>query len=131
MTKEIKQKYDLGDIVFVNEYSYEDGKEGSNHLFVVIADDDRVVPLEYFGLIVSSQINKSKTNSKHKYNEPLSKTKENGLNYESIVKCDQLYNLPKENVMFKIGHVDVDDFMRFINAYDKYLDEIDEELEVA
>lgn len=131
MSKEVKQKYDLGDIVFVNEYNYENGEEGKNHLFVVIADDDKVVPLEYFGLIVSSQINKSKKNSNHKYNEPLSKNKENGLNYESIVKCDQLYNLPKRNIMFKIGHVDVDDFMRFINAYDMYLNQLDSELETV
>ncbi len=131
MTKEIKQKYDLGDIVFVNEYAYENSTQGKNHLFVVIADDDKAIPLEYFGLIVSSQINKSKENSKHKYNEPLSKSDENGLNYESIVKCDQLYNLPKDNVMFKIGHVDVDDFMRFIDAYDKYINQIDKELETV
>lgn len=129
MTKVIKNKYDLGDIVYVNEFDYENSQQGKNHLFVVIADDNRVLPLEYFGLIVSSHREKSKENSNLKYNEPLDKTTKNALKKDSIVKCDQLYNFPKSNIQFKIGSVDVDDFLRFIKAYESYLEEREENLQ--
>ena len=66
MTKAVKEKYDIGDIVFVNEYSYENNITGLNHLFVVINGDNEVVPLDYFGLIVSSHIEKSKEVSQFK-----------------------------------------------------------------
>lgn len=126
MTKAVKEKYDIGDIVFVNEYSYENNIEGSNHLFVVVNGDNEVVPLDYFGLIVSSNIEKSKEVSRFKYNEPLKADTTNGLKTDSIVKCDQLYNFPKANIQFRIGHVDVDDFIRFVNTYNEYLEGVKE-----
>lgn len=129
MTKAVKEKYDIGDIVFVNEYSYEDNITGSNHLFVVINDDNEVVPLDYFGLIVSSHIEKSKEVSQFKYNEPLKANAVNGLKTNSIVKCDQLYSFPKVNIQFRIGHVDVDDFLRFVNTYNEFLESIEEKEE--
>ena len=46
-------KYEIGDIVFVSKYEYDGGKEGQNHLFVIIDDDNQLVPIEYFGMIVS------------------------------------------------------------------------------
>lgn len=127
MAKVVKNKYDLGDIVFVNEFDYENNQPGENHLFVVVADDDKVLPLEYFGLIVSSHREKSKDNSGLKYNEPLDKDVKNALKRDSIVKCDQLYNFPKANIQFKIGSVDVDDFIRFVRAYETYLEETEKE----
>lgn len=127
MVKVIKNKYDLGDIVYVNEFDYRNNQSGQNHLFVVVGDDGRVLPLEYFGLIVSSHREKSKENSLLKYNEPLDKNVRNALKKDSIVKCDQLYNFPKINIQFKIGSVDVDDFIRFINAYENYLEELEKE----
>lgn len=117
----------MGDIVYVNEFDYRNNQSGQNHLFVVVGDDGRVLPLEYFGLIVSSHREKSKENSLLKYNEPLDKNVRNALKKDSIVKCDQLYNFPKINIQFKIGSVDVDDFIRFINAYENYLDELEKE----
>ena len=131
MTKTVKEKYDIGDIVFVNEYSYENNFTGANHLFVVINGDNEVVPLDYFGLIVSSHIEKSKEVSNFKYNELLKADSTNGLKTDSIVKCDQLYNFPKANIQFKIGHVDVDDFLRFVNTYNEYLENVNEEEAVS
>ena len=122
MTKAVKEKYDIGDIVYVNEYSYENNITGSNHLFVVVNGDNKVIPLDYFGLIVSSHIEKSKEISQFKYNEPLRANSTNGLKTDSIVKCDQLYNFPKANIQFRIGHVDVDDFLRFANTYNEFLE---------
>lgn len=126
MTKAVKEKYDIGDIVFVNEYSYDNNITGSNHLFVVVNGDNEVVPLDYFGLIVSSHIEKSKEVSRFKYNEPLKADNTNGLKVDSIVKCDQLYNFPKANIQFRIGHVDVDDFLRFVNTYNEFLESVEE-----
>jgi len=125
MTKIVQKKYDMGDIVFVNEYDYTENKTGDNHLFVIISDDNQIIPLEYFGLIVSSHIEKSKENSDYKYNEILKKSAINSLKSDSIVKCDQLYEIAPSNIQFKIGTVDIDDFVRFINAYDEFMNETD------
>lgn len=122
--KNIRNSYEIGDIVFVSKYTYEDGTEGENHLFVII-DDEKVglMPVEYFGLIVSSNMNKSNEKSTFKYNEPLKKNNINGLNYDSIVKCDVLYTIPPQNILFKIGAIDVDDYMKFVKSYKKSVEE--------
>lgn len=124
-----KSEYEIGDIVFVSRYSYPDGKPGQNHLFVVInVDKNELVPMEYFGMLVSSHRDKCKDNSDYQYNEPLDKSITNGLNDDSIVKCDEMYSIPPQNIMFKIGSVDVDDYLRFIEAYNKVLKSLEEAL---
>lgn len=127
--KKSTKKYDIGDIVFVNEYNYNENKIGDNHLFVIIDDDNQIIPLEYFGLIVSSHIEKSKENSNYRYNETLRMSTINSLKSDSIVKCDKLYEISPSNIQFKIGTVDVDDFVRFINAYDDFINETDKAIE--
>lgn len=108
--------------MFVSKYEYSNGKIGKSHLFVIIdIDDEQLIPIEYFGLIVSSHREKANNKSKFKFNELLKKNKINNLNVDSIVKCDQLYKIPKKNIKFKIGSVDIDDFVRFINTYENYL----------
>lgn len=114
-------KYEVGDIVFVSKYDYDSGKKGENHLFVIIDDDNQLVPIEYFGMIVSSHREKAKDVSKFKYNEPLNKNKTNNLNKDSIVKCDQVYSIPTKDIQFKIGQVDIDDYIRFMDAYQEFL----------
>lgn len=122
-------KYEIGSIVFVSKYTYDGGEKGQNHLFVIIDDDDNLVPIEYFGMIVSSHMEKSKKNSKFKYNEPLKKNNTNKLNTDSIVKCDNIYKIPAKSIQFRIGQVDVDDYMRFMKAYNDALAEIEKELQ--
>ena len=129
MVKAKQNKYDIGDIVFVNKFNYNEAQTGENHLFVIIDDDNQIIPLEYFGLIVSSHIEKSKNDSKYRYNESLKKTIINNLKTDSIVKCDNLYKIPASNVQFKIGTVDIDDYVRFINAYNDFMDETDKVIE--
>lgn len=127
--KSIKQNYEIGDIVFVSKYKYNSktSDEGRNHLFVII-DQEKIeaVSVEYFGLIVSSHREKSKSSSNFKYNEPLDKNGNNGLKCDSIVKCDEVYSIPLENIQFKIGAVDVDDFLRFVNSYSEALKELED-----
>ena len=127
--KATKSEYEIGDIVFVSKYNYSNGKPGQNHLFVVIdVDKNELVPVEYFGMLVSSHRDKSKENSPFRYNEPLDKSNTNGLNDDSIVKCDEVYSIPPRNIMFKIGAVDVDDYMRFMQAYNDVLTELQDAL---
>lgn len=38
--------YSVGDIIFVKRYQYENGKEGHNHLFVIIDQNNIAVPIE-------------------------------------------------------------------------------------
>ena len=94
--------YNIGDIVFVKEYTYSDGKTGKNHLFVVIDKDNTAVPIEHFGMLISSNLNKLKFNS----NKLLQKDNVNNLHKDSIVKTDVLYKILNEQILFSIGKVD-------------------------
>ena len=93
--------YEIGDIVFVREYSYPDGKKGNNHFFVIIDQDYTAVPIENFGMLVSSNLNKLKFKS----NKPLEKDAINNLHKDSLVKTDIIYKISNEQIIFKIGIV--------------------------
>ena len=80
-------------------------------------------------MIVSSHREKVKDISQFKFNEPLDKNNKNGLNKDSIVKCDQVYQIPTKNIQFKIGQVDIDDFIRFMDAYREFLATLSDELD--
>lgn len=118
--------YNIGDIVFVNEYDYADGSKGKNHLFVIIdseaTGDNLAISMDYFGMLISSQIQKKK----YKYNILLPKNPKNGLNKDSIVKTDELYQLPNSHIMMKIGTVDEEDIETFIESFKRFLCEISE-----
>lgn len=96
------EEYSIGDIVFVTKYKYEDGSDGNNHLFVIIEKDNIAVPIEYFGMIISSQIHKLR----YKTNQILTKDTENNLKSDSIVKTDVIYQISSQQIKFKIGRVE-------------------------
>ncbi len=103
--KEDKQSYNIysiGDIVFVDKYYYEDGKLGKNHLFVIIEQNNLAVPIENFGMLISSKIQKLKYDA----NKLLEANEKNGLKVDSIVKTDMIYSIKNEQILFKIGNVD-------------------------
>ena len=110
-----KKNYEIGDIVFVSNFTYENNTEGKNHLFVIISDDSKYVPIEYFGMLVSSQIAKEK----YKTNVKINHNAINNLHKDSIVKCDYIYEIPVQNIVMKIGRVDIDDYLKFIEIYQK------------
>lgn len=91
----------VGDIVFVEDFSYENGQAGMNHFFVIIEEDNTAVPLEYFGLLISSKVNKLN----YKENILLKKNKENKLRKDSIVKTDYLYKFTPNMISFKLSSV--------------------------
>lgn len=117
-------KYEIGDIVFALEaVKKENNDMVRSHLFVIIDDDGNMVPADYFGFVVSSNLNKSKENSPFKFNEIINKDNSNNLKVDSIVKCDQLMNIPSKNISAKIGEVLEEDLERFLNAFENYLKE--------
>ena len=96
--------YNIGDIVFVSVYIYPDGKIGSNHLFVIIDKDNTAIPIEYIGMILSSQIDKVK----FKTNKLIKKDNENNLNKDSIIKTDTVYKLSGKQILFRVGRIEHD-----------------------
>lgn len=104
--------YTKGDIVFVSDYYYDNGEKGKNHLFVII-EKNIGVPLEYFGMLISSNLDKLK----YKSNEFLEKNLQNHLNKDSIVKTDMLYKINENNILFKIGVVDEEKIEQYKKRY--------------
>ena len=90
-----------GEIVFVKNYYYLNGNIGKNHLFVII-DNSKVSSFQYYGMLISSQIQKEK----YKYNYRLNKDNKNKLNKDSIVKTDVVYKIKGENIVKYIGKID-------------------------
>lgn len=111
------KKFNIGDIVFVSNYEYKNGANGQNHSFVII-DDGQAVDINYFGFLLSSNIDKAS----YPYNEILNKNTENNLRKDSIVKCDDLIEIADNEIQFKIGTVSLEDLERFINTFEKYLE---------
>lgn len=109
--------YNVGDIVFVKEYKYSDGKKGNNHFFVIIDKDNTAVPIENFGMIISSNLEKLKFKS----NKLLEKDDLNNLHKDSIVKTDVLYRILNEQIIFKIGTVDNEIIEEYKKSFYEYL----------
>ena len=105
--------YKTGDIVFVPTYKYENGEKGKNHLFVIIGQNNIAVTIENFGMLISSRLEKLKYNS----NKFLEKTEENGLRADSIVKTDVIYKIKNEQILFKIGKVDMEKIEEYRKAF--------------
>lgn len=99
---EIYSIYEIGDIVFVKEYTYSNGETGKNHFFVIIDQNNTAVPIENFGMLISSNLEKLKYNT----NILLEKDSMNNLHKNSIVKTDVVYKILNKQILFKIGKVD-------------------------
>ena len=94
-------KEELSDFLKI-AYKYFDGKKGTNHFFVIIDKDDTAVPIENFGMLISSNLDKLK----YRANKLFEKDNLNNLHRDSIVKTDVLYKILNEQIIFKIGTVD-------------------------
>jgi len=118
ISKMNKQKFKIGDIVFVSNYIYKSGLIGKNHIFVII-EDNQAIDINYFGFLVSSQLYKSTYN----YNIKILKNNINNLYKDSIVKCDDLIKISESEIQFKIGEVTKEELKTFIEVYERYLSE--------
>lgn len=110
-------KYCIGDIVFVKKYTYENGEFGKNHLFVIIDQDNTAVPIENFGMLISSNLNKLKFES----NILLEHDENNNLKKDSLVKTDVLYKILDEQILFKIGNVDEEKIEEYKRSFYEYI----------
>lgn len=46
--KENYKKYSIGDIVFVRKYKYKNGKDGKDHLFVIVEENNLLIPIDIY-----------------------------------------------------------------------------------
>lgn len=112
------KQFCIGDIVYVSNYKYKSGIDGTNHSFVII-DDGQAIDINYFGFLLSSQLEKAT----YPYNETLIKNNTNNLHKDSIVKCDDLILISESEIQFKIGQVTEADLEKFISTYERYMNE--------
>lgn len=105
--------YEVGDIVFVGNYQYPDGREGKNHFFVIIDQNNMAVPIENFGMLISSKIDKTR----YEANKLLEKDEMNKLHCDSIVKTDVIYKILNEQIIFRIGKVDNDNIKEYKESF--------------
>ena len=110
--------YSRGDIVFVKKFIYEDGNIGQNHLFVIL-DKSSYIPIEFFGMILSSNIKKET----YKYNIKIKKDIENRLHKDSIIKTDHIYKLKESDILKKVGSLNEEILIKFEDKYHKYVKE--------
>ena len=94
--------YKIGDIVFVHKYKYKDGTRGNNHIFLIIDSQIKNQNLLYFGMLISSKIEKIHFKS----NKYIRKDKQNNLKKDSIIKTDVIYKIFTKNILLKIGNID-------------------------
>ena len=113
------KNFSIGDIVFVANYEYKNGTNGKNHSFVIV-DDGQAIDINYFGFLLSSNMNKAT----YPYNEVLNKDDINKLLKDSIVKCDDLIEITDKEIQFKIGTVTQEDLERFLDTFTKYLESL-------
>ena len=60
----------------------------------------------------------------HEVGWKVDKNEENRLSKDSIVKCDDLIKVYKEQIQFKIGRVTERELERFLEVYEKYLETV-------
>ncbi len=105
--------YEIGDIIFVEKFNYSNGHRGEKHLFVIIDKDNSAIPIENLGMLISSKIEKLK----YKENHLLKKDAQNKLDKDSIVKTDVIYKILHNQVLFKLGSVDMEKVEEYRQAY--------------
>lgn len=114
----MKKIYEIGDIVFVSNYKYKNGESGKNHIFVIISKEE-AIEIDYFGFLISSQIQKNI----FPYNIKINRNIKNNLYKNSIIKCDDLIKISEKEIIFKIGEVSENELANVINLYKEFLKE--------
>ncbi len=105
--------YEIGDIIFVEKFNYSNGHRGEKHFFVIVDQDNTAIPIENFGMIISSKIEKLK----YKENYLLKRDGKNNLDKDSIVKTDVIYRILHNQILFKLGNVDIKKVEEYKQAY--------------
>ena len=66
-----------------------------------IIEDNYVINMDYFCLLISSQLDKLKYNT----NLFLAKDSKNKLKKDSIIKLNNIHRIENEDILFKVGEV--------------------------
>ena len=82
-------------------------------MFVIIDQNNIAVPIENFGMLISSNTNKLKYQS----NVLLQKDEKNNLKKDSIVKTDFVYKILDSQILFKVGIVDNDKVLEYKECF--------------
>ena len=109
-------RYSVGDIVFVRKYKYKDGSEGKDHLFVIIEENNILIPIEYLSMLISSNLSKLKFDS----NVLLKKDNINHLKKDSIVKTDIIYKIKLKDILFKVGQVSIEQIEEYREKFKRF-----------
>ena len=116
---------EIGDIVLVNNFKYQDGCDGSLHSFVVIDIENdalNLMPLEYLCFLISSKTSKEN----YPFNIPIRRDNINRLIVDSHVKCDFIYEgIRKDDILMIVGSVTPVQLNSFWDAYEAFLDAIE------
>lgn len=99
-------RYKIGDIIYLK-----DNKYVNNHLFVIVDDDNYGVPIDYFCMVISSNLDKLRFKS----NRLLKKDDINNLTKDSLVKTDVIYDINYNEISFCVGKVPIE----LVNEYEK------------
>ena len=78
-----------------------------------MGEDNLAVSMDYLGMLISSKIEKQR----FKENKLLLKDNKIKLNVNSIVKTDVIYQIKKEEIVFKIGEVDKERIEEYQESY--------------
>ena len=115
-------KFEIGDIVLVDKFTYSDGRKGELHNLVIVGinqDEFQLVDLDYMCFLISSNIEKSNSvNPNYPFNEPILASNETGLKKDGHVKCDELLEgIKKDNIIMHVGYVTQEQYDRFTELY--------------
>ena len=67
-------------------------------------------------MLISSKIEKLK----YKFNKYIKKDNKNNLKTDSIVKTDVIYEIDQNNILFKIGRVNMEQIIEYRESFKKY-----------
>lgn len=109
------KEFEIGDIIFVKSFKYNNGNIGKNHLFVIVDKNNKIIPIEYFGMILSSNLEKKK----YKNNLVIKKNNTNNLNKDSIIKTDYIYYIKNSDIEFYVGKVSKGAIKKYNKIYKK------------
>lgn len=104
---EAKQKYDIGDIVFVDYFSFsKNSNENEPHNFIIIGDNGEAIDLMYFAFIISS--NEDKVGYEYPYNIPIEANNNTNLrtDKQSHIIAKKIYKLEYEHIKGCFGKIE-------------------------
>lgn len=106
--------YKIGDIIFVSRFSFSGGRPGNNHMFIIYN-----IPNSFNSTYQCFLISSNLQRLEFSYIESLKKDKLNSLHKDSVVYCNDFIKINRENILFKVGKVPIDEVIRFYDCFER------------